>query len=222
MRLRARVHLTLINSRRKLPGLTLAIGFSPKGAELLTDFANTHPEGLEKRFVSKWREKTGLGWYSGTGREVGGEPNPLKVQQVVRKLWEGKYEGLQDQAIAQGLSLTMPRQEEGFVDTSQLLFHVNWKGGFIWASPRDLGDYVWLSLLQHSQRLAVCENKENGCPSPYFIRKKKGQKFCSEECAAPSQREFKRKWFREHGEEWRKQRMKKHQKQLKSTRKKRG
>ena len=208
-----------MNSRRRLPGLTLAVGFSTKGAELLTDFANTHSEDLEKRFVSKWRERTGRDWYSGTGREVGGEPNPLKVQQVVRELWEGKYEGYEDQAIAQGLSLGVPRQEEGFVDTSQLLFNVNWREGVIWAYPRDLGDYVWLSLLQHSQRLAVCANKDNGCPSPYFIRKKKGQKFCSDGCAAPSQREFKRKWFQEHGEEWRKQWLSKRKRQPKTTKK---
>jgi hypothetical protein len=211
-----------MNSRRKLPGLTLAVDFTTKGAELLTDFVNTHAEGLERRFVSKWHEKTGLGWYLGTGREVGGEPNPVKVQKAVRELWEGKYKGLEDQAIAHGLSLVVPRQEEGFVDTSQLLFHVNWKNGFIWASPRDLGDYVWLSLLQHSQKLALCANKDNECPSPYFVRKKKGQKFCSEACAAPSQREFKRRWFQEHGEEWRKQRLNKRQKQSKSTKKRRG
>jgi hypothetical protein len=33
------------------------------------------------------------------------------------------------------------------------------------------------------------------CPAPYFIAKKKQQKFCSSVCAEPSQRESKRKWW---------------------------
>jgi hypothetical protein len=35
------------------------------------------------------------------------------------------------------------------------------------------------------------------CPAPYFIAKKRWQKFCSEACAGPANRESKRKWWRE-------------------------
>ncbi len=42
-------------------------------------------------------------------------------------------------------------------------------------------------------RARICPNPE--CPAPYFIATKKGQKYCSPECAAPSQRESKRKWW---------------------------
>ena len=35
------------------------------------------------------------------------------------------------------------------------------------------------------------------CPAPYFIAKKRAQKFCSEECAGPANRESKRKWWSE-------------------------
>jgi hypothetical protein len=36
------------------------------------------------------------------------------------------------------------------------------------------------------------------CPAPYFIAKKKWQKYCSPECAGPATRESKRQWWREH------------------------
>jgi len=33
------------------------------------------------------------------------------------------------------------------------------------------------------------------CPAPYFIASKRAQKFCSEKCAGPANRESKRKWW---------------------------
>jgi hypothetical protein len=48
--------------------------------------------------------------------------------------------------------------------------------------------------LRHNRDRALhCPNPE--CPEPYFFRTKKGQKFCSPECAKPSQRESKRQWW---------------------------
>lgn len=49
-------------------------------------------------------------------------------------------------------------------------------------------------LRQHRDRALHCPNPE--CPAPYFFQKKKSQKFCSPECAKPSQRESKRRWWR--------------------------
>jgi hypothetical protein len=39
-----------------------------------------------------------------------------------------------------------------------------------------------------------CRNET--CPAPYFIAKKKWQKFCSEKCTGPANRESKREWWR--------------------------
>jgi hypothetical protein len=55
--------------------------------------------------------------------------------------------------------------------------------------------------LFHLQRIAdrvrYCPNPE--CRgTPYFILSKKGQKYCSEPCALPAQRESKRKWWSAH------------------------
>jgi hypothetical protein len=51
----------------------------------------------------------------------------------------------------------------------------------------DIGDlWPYISLLTqtdlHAERLAVCPNIDNDCPSPYFIRTRRNQQFCSVEC----------------------------------------
>jgi hypothetical protein len=46
-----------------------------------------------------------------------------------------------------------------------------------------------------------CANPE--CPAPYFFVQRKNQRYCSEICAAPAQRELKRRWWAEYGDEWR-------------------
>ena len=59
-------------------------------------------------------------------------------------------------------------------------------------------------LVKAGDRARYCANPE--CPAPYFFVTRKNQRYCSEICAAPAQRELKRKWWAEHGEEWRKTR----------------
>ncbi len=63
-----------------------------------------------------------------------------------------------------------------------------------------------LLVLLHTKRIAdrlrLCPNPN--CPAPYFIAYRRGQRYCSDTCAQPAQREFKREWWREHGKDWRK------------------
>jgi hypothetical protein len=50
-------------------------------------------------------------------------------------------------------------------------------------------------LRGNRKRALHCPNSD--CPAPYFFASKKGQKYCSPECAKPSQREAKRRWWAE-------------------------
>jgi len=71
-------------------------------------------------------------------------------------------------------------------------------------SPEEIADpfvLVLLRALHIADRLRVCPNQQ--CPAPYFIAKRRSQKYCSEACALPAQREFKRAWWAEHGAQWR-------------------
>jgi hypothetical protein len=49
--------------------------------------------------------------------------------------------------------------------------------------------------LQRSSKALRCPNPT--CSAPYFFATKQGQKFCSPECATPSRRESKRRWWHE-------------------------
>ena len=48
-------------------------------------------------------------------------------------------------------------------------------------------------LRKHVRRLACCGNLD--CPTPFFLNVRSSQKYCSEDCALPSQREHKRVWW---------------------------
>jgi len=55
-----------------------------------------------------------------------------------------------------------------------------------------------LSYLQREGRRAKrCANQD--CAEPYFFARRKNQKFCCAECAAPAKLEAKRRWWAEHG-----------------------
>lgn len=58
-----------------------------------------------------------------------------------------------------------------------------------------------LFMLRQADRARRCANPD--CPAPYFFAKRRGQRFCITECAVPAQHESKRRWWNEHGEEWR-------------------
>jgi hypothetical protein len=46
-------------------------------------------------------------------------------------------------------------------------------------------------------RAKFCANPM-GCQTPYFIAARRSQKYCSEPCAAPAQREHKEQWWKDH------------------------
>jgi hypothetical protein len=73
-----------------------------------------------------------------------------------------------------------------------------------WFLPADLGpETICERIFTHmSGPTTRCHNPD--CPhAPYFFATRRSQKYCSDECAIPAQREFKRKWWRENGARWR-------------------
>ena len=62
-------------------------------------------------------------------------------------------------------------------EVSMLYFHGNW------------------------HRAVHCGNPS--CAAPYFFATKKGQKYCTDLCAEYGQREAKKRWWTEHGDQWR-------------------
>ena len=62
-------------------------------------------------------------------------------------------------------------------------------------------------LFKRASTTRCCHNRE--CPSPYFWTSRRSQKYCSEVCALPAQRSYKRVWWQKNGEEWKRLRAKK-------------
>jgi hypothetical protein len=73
--------------------------------------------------------------------------------------------------------------------------------------PRSVIDQAFRYLIEHPDLTRVCPNDE--CPARYFFSPRPGQQYCSSECAKDAQRAHKRKWWAEHGAEWRQKHMKK-------------
>lgn len=65
------------------------------------------------------------------------------------------------------------------------------------AADADAFGQVVLRAFEVADRMRFCPT--TNCPAPYFIAQRRSQKYCSDACSVPAQRECKRSWWREHG-----------------------
>jgi hypothetical protein len=63
--------------------------------------------------------------------------------------------------------------------------------------PPTLFEQALMWFVDVRDRARHCPNPD--CPAPYYFAKRRSQKYCSDSCALPAQREFKRRWWAEHG-----------------------
>ena len=68
-----------------------------------------------------------------------------------------------------------------------------------------LFEYALLHLTREADRVRVCQNPECAVER-HFFAKRRSQRYCSETCARPAQREAKRRWWADHGTTWREER----------------
>lgn len=64
---------------------------------------------------------------------------------------------------------------------------------------------VVVFLLGWAEKTSICQNPD-GCPAPYFLATRRGQKFCGEECTKPASRNYKLRWWQRNGKAWREHR----------------
>ena len=81
-----------------------------------------------------------------------------------------------------------------------------WKfpGRVVCLPPPTTFEQALLYLIRPGVRTCLCANKE--CPAPFYFPSRRSQRYCSAECALPSQQAYKRRWWNEHGKTWRKRR----------------
>lgn len=126
----------------------------------------------------------------------------LRISQLsssVRSIWRGPTAN-EKQFRALMLQGTLSKANPTFLLTPELF------------SPGPFSQAI-LHLLRSADRALICLNSD--CSTPYFLRKGKRQRYCSEKCAEVGQRQAKRKWWAEHGERWREKRPKKNRKGFK-------
>ncbi|HEY6765270.1 MAG TPA: hypothetical protein VI386_10880 [Candidatus Sulfotelmatobacter sp.] len=111
--------------------------------------------------------------------------------------------------ILLGIDSPPEPEEEGTPEDSWIVdlasipaqFSADWDEGiFRYQGTCDFQRALYLLFLD-SWRARVCEK----CGTK-FIAARAAQKFCSTDCSAAMQREFRRRWWAEHGAAWRKKR----------------
>ncbi len=75
-----------------------------------------------------------------------------------------------------------------------------------------------LNLLRSRELTKYCANRE--CPAPYYIARRKSQRYCGDHCAELFELEAKRNWWKEHGSDWRESRHKSNTERVKDGKKK--
>jgi hypothetical protein len=80
----------------------------------------------------------------------------------------------------------------------------DWRRGTLQYRARHAFERACYLLLENSRRVKVCARAE--CPTPFFIAGRATQRYCSTDCADAMQDEWRNKWWREKGNDWRKQR----------------
>jgi hypothetical protein len=63
--------------------------------------------------------------------------------------------------------------------------------------PRTSTERLLLEFTELAELTRYCGNP--GCPTPFFIARRRSQKYCSCKCSKPAQREAKLKWWRNTG-----------------------
>jgi len=199
-----------VNSSNQTTTRTLA---EPQLLEALTELANLRdePEAFE-RFCKRWPE---LAYVS----DKAPEPHPIEETNLpikfwllyerrarLQELWEGDPWALRDFLLPSD-----PPEElrDEYADVlwehgAQIL--LDWRRGEIIYAPKTPFQWAIYTLFRTSALAKVCANPD--CPARYFVATKVTQRYCTEKCAEVFQKEWKRRWWAEHGEKWRHSRKK--------------
>jgi hypothetical protein len=157
-------------------------GFRAEMQRLLVALVNLHDEGQEQF----WASKKNL-WTQWFGRES--KVDLLELRDQIRRLWDRQtYIADKDRILMKWLQ---PRGE-----TPAII--ARFQKGAIQPNPFNLRALLAFAIVERAAKLAHCHNP--GCPVPYFVAKRKDQKYCERgDCTAYAQRQYALDWWkREH------------------------
>ena len=183
-------------------------------AKLLTDLANMRDDGVWN-FQKRWdiyggygndrlihrRDELQLLWDNVSPQFGGPAERPRLTEECtleavcsgMTEYQKGLFEGWLEHNA--GRSLEEMICEEWLTERGGL--HVDWtpKVKGIRPDARSLSKVLVWACLMHAEHLGYCLNPK--CSVRYFIASKKDQRYCSQDCAWPAQKEAKLKWWRE-------------------------
>jgi len=81
------------------------------------------------------------------------------------------------------------------------------KGSITYAAPTLFVQLIADLIIRPVERLRVCQQR--GCSHPYFFAKHRNRRYCSDECAEQSQKDFNKEWWQTQGADWRRNQRKK-------------
>jgi hypothetical protein len=172
----------------------------------ITGFANIGDTPNDVRFFRKrWPDFFPKSLYDAAERDLGSLEGRsfVRFREGVRNLWTGRNRASY-LAVAmlnihgEGLSYMI---DPGY-KTARVDFGLDWSSGeFVYGSNVKFHQALWL-LLGRTRRAKVCLH----C-SQCFLANRGTQLYCSTDCSEIAEREWKREWWRKHGNAWRASRM---------------
>jgi hypothetical protein len=197
----------LQNSRTKGKRSTLATLPRRQAERFLSELANLRGDPASVRrleaqlgafapWPARWSGETGLRDLRDKIRQVWLEPNLLRRQLAALCLFlEVAIELLQDETrTSSGARRPVIRPGE---DLLEVLNRIP-------VPPPDPLSEVFSYFTDSTGRARYCPGPE--CLTPYFLAKRRTQRYCSDACSKPAQQRFKREWWGQHGKAWRKAR----------------
>jgi hypothetical protein len=126
----------------------------------------------------------------------------IELRDGLRMIWIAPDQRTKEWAIVRMIDAVVideanPRDHVGFP-----IFSIG-NGPMIPLPTPTLLEQILVYLRKQAHRTKVCPCP--GCPAPYFLARRRSQKYCSDACSLPSQREFKRRWWAKNGTNWRRQ-----------------
>lgn len=162
-------------------------------AEMIVDLANL-PDDAEDLFWRRWRSVyTRTNWN-----------RPLsKYRDELRKIWSVPLSNSHKRDTLANVRLRY------WLNEAHQHQRWTWKllTGCVVPDFSNLPLSLAVAVSELAPRMTICQNP--ACPNRHFLKGRSTQRFCERPaCILYGQREHKRKWWAEHGEQWKQERKK--------------
>jgi hypothetical protein len=156
----------------------------PVDSPMVESFDLTH-YGVKTRYWTRRTEEGQLVDYE--------EPRILRLRNLVREAWAGGQNA--NQCVDELLALRLPPGESPDVWSPPV--SADWRRGSLVFRARNPFQAACYALLLKSNLARFCANPD--CPAPYFVATRATQRYCSQDCLKPAQKQWKLDWWNREG-----------------------